>query len=71
MWVHDADGTKLDARVREGHWLSFDTKLHAHHVYFSATRNVTTERNMYFSMAAQLEGEEIMIPGTEREQHAV
>ncbi len=70
MWVHDANGTKLDTRAHKGHWLGFDTESHAHHVYFSAMRNVTTERNVYFSTAAQLEGEEIMIPGTERKQHA-
>ncbi len=29
MWVHDTDGTKLDAHACEGHWLGFDTKLHA------------------------------------------
>src|SRR6266702_401111 len=70
VWVHDANGTKLDARACEGHWLGFNTKSHAHRVYFSATRNVTTEHNMYFSMAAQLKGEEIIILGTERKQHA-
>jgi len=70
VWVHDADGTKLDAHARKGRWLGFDTESHAHCVYFSATHNVTTEPNVYFSMAVQLEGEEIMIPGTEREQRA-
>ncbi len=70
MWVHDANGTKLDAHMCKGHWLGFDTESHAHCVYFSATHNVTTECNVYFSMAAQLKGEEIMILGTECKQHA-
>ncbi len=43
VWVHDADGSKLDAHAQEGCWLGFDTELHAHRVYFSATCNVTAE----------------------------
>ena len=70
MWVHVADGTKLDARAWEGRWLGFDTESHAHRLYFPATRNVTTERNVYFGTAPQLEGEDIVIPSTEREQCA-
>ena len=61
VWVHDADGTKLDARACEGHWLGFDTELHVHQVYFSTTCNVATEKNVYFSMAQQLEGEKITV----------
>ena len=30
VWVHDADGTKLDTHAREGRWLGFDTESHAH-----------------------------------------
>ena len=70
VWVHDANGTKLDARAHEGRWLGFDTESHAHRVYFAATRNVTTERNIYFSTAQQLEGERMTVLGTEREQRA-
>ena len=70
VWVHDANGTKLDARTREGRWLGFDTESHAHRVYFAATRNVATERNVYFSMAQQLKGEKMTMLGTEREQRA-
>src|SRR6266702_2850332 len=68
VWVHDADGTKLDARAREGRWLGFDTESHVHRIYFPAKRNVTAERNVYFGTAPQLEGEHIIIPSTEREQ---
>ena len=71
VWVHNTDGTKLDARAHEGRGLSFDTESHVHHVYFAATCNVTTEWNVYFSTAQQLEGERMTMLGTEREQRAM
>ena len=70
MWVHNTNGTKLDARAHKGRWLGFDSESHAHRVYFAATHNVTTERNVYFSTAQQLEGERMTVLGTEREQRA-
>ncbi len=71
VWVHDADSSKLDVHVQEGRWLGFNTESHAHQVYFLATRNIMAKENIYFSTALQLKGEEIFIPGTEREQRAV
>ena len=46
--VHDGDGSKLDARAREGCWLGFDAESHGHRVYFPTSRSVATERNVYF-----------------------
>ena len=69
--VHDGDGSKLDARAREGCWLGFDAESHGHRVYFPTSRSVATERNVYFGTAPQLEGESLQIPSTEREQRAV
>ena len=68
VWVHNINGTKLDTCTHKGHWLGFDTELHVHHVYFTATHNITTERNVYFSTAQQLKGERITVLGTEHEQ---
>ena len=44
-WVHDVSGSKLDAQVREGHWLGFDpdSTSDAHHVYFADRRVVAVE----------------------------
>jgi hypothetical protein len=33
VWVHDDTGSKLDARAREGWWLSFDLNSRAHRIY--------------------------------------
>ncbi len=68
VWVHDDTKYKLDPRAREGRWVGFDTESRAHQVYFPSTRNVTVERNIYFGVAPRLEGEQIIIPGTEHEQ---
>ena len=65
--VHDGTGGKLDARAKEGRWLGFDAESHAHRVYFPTSRSVATERNVYFGAPPQLEGEKLIIPGTERE----
>ena len=70
VWVHVGDGSKLSARAREGRWLGFDTESHAHRVYFPSSRNVATERNIFFGAAPALEGEELIIPSTERDQPA-
>ena len=68
VWVHVGDGDKLAARAREGRWLGFDTESRAHRIYFPSSRSVAVERNVYFGAAPQLEGEQLAIPGTEREQ---
>ena len=33
VWVHSADGSKLDVRAREARWLGFDLDMHAHCIY--------------------------------------
>jgi transposase InsO family protein len=70
VWVHVGDGDKFAARAREGRWLGFDTESRAHRIYFPSSHSVATERNVYFGMAPQLEGEQLAIPGTESEQRA-
>ena len=49
-WVHDASGSKLDARACEAHWVGFDpdSTSDAHRVYFADHRVVAVERNMTF-----------------------
>lgn len=62
VWVHDADGSKLDACAREGHWLGFDVESHGHRIYWPATKTVNVEWNVYFAVAARLEGEHLDVP---------
>jgi hypothetical protein len=61
-WVHDDSGTKLDARTREGHWLSFDVNAQAHRIYWPSMGTMSVERNVYFTTASLLEGEESRLP---------
>ena len=68
VWVHAADGNKLDARAREGRWLGFDAESHAHRIYLPSSRTVAVERNVYFGGVSELEGEGLVIPSTEPEQ---
>ena len=68
--VHDADGSKLDVRAREGRWLGFDVDARAHRIFWPGPGNVTVERNVYFGTSAQLEGEETGIPTLSGEQPA-
>jgi hypothetical protein len=70
VWVHVGNGDKFAARVHKGRWLGFDTESRAHRIYFPSSHSVATEHNVYFSMAPQLEGEQLAIPGTESEQCA-
>lgn len=62
VWVHDASGSKLDARAREGCWLGFDTESRGHRIYWPTTKAVSVERNVYFATAARLEGEQLDVP---------
>nr|GAT43935.1 polyprotein [Mycena chlorophos] len=49
VWVHDADGTKLDARGREARWVGFDEVSSGHRVYFEGRRMVRVERSVKFA----------------------
>jgi Reverse transcriptase (RNA-dependent DNA polymerase) len=69
-WVHDDNGTKLDARAREGRWLGFDVDARAHRIYWPSTGTVGVERNVYFATASPLEGEESRLPVGNSEQIA-
>jgi transposase InsO family protein len=62
VWVHNADGSKLDPRAREGRWLGFDVESRAHRIYWPTNRSVSVERNVYFAPAARLEGEQMDVP---------
>ena len=62
IWVHDPDGSKLDPRAREGRWIGFDVESRGHRVYWSSSRSVGVERNVYFAAAERLEGEKLDVP---------
>jgi hypothetical protein len=65
VWVHDPDGSKLDPRACEGHWIGFDIESRGHRVYWVANRSVSVEHNVYFAAAERLEGEQLDIPSPE------
>jgi hypothetical protein len=58
VWVHDNTGSKLDAHVCEGRWLSFDVDSWAHRIYWPQSTTVNVKHNVYFMSAGPLEGEE-------------
>ena len=62
VWVHNSDGSKLDVRARESHWLGFHVNA------CGLPRTVTVERNIYFATSALSEGEGTLIPALRGEQ---
>jgi hypothetical protein len=62
VWVHDADGSELDPRAREGRWIGFDIESRGHRVYWPVNRTVSVKRNVYFGVAERLEGEQMDVP---------
>jgi hypothetical protein len=49
VWVHSPDGSKLDVRAVEGHWVGFDhNSMHAHRVYWLGQQCVTVECDLKF-----------------------
>ena len=72
VWVHSADGSKLDVHARQAKWIGLDVDTRAHRVYWPGTSKVGVERNVYFGSSAPLKGEndEIIIPNVVSEQSA-
>ena len=70
VWVHDDNGSKLDARAREGRWLGFDIDARAHRVFWPNSGTVSVERNVYFASAGPLEGEDSLFQIVSSEQTA-
>jgi len=70
VWVHDDSGSKLDVHARKGRWLGFDVDAQAHRVFWPKAGTVSVERNVYFTSAAPLEGEQLHIPVIDSEQTA-
>ena len=70
VWVHSADGLKLDVRAQQAKWIGFDVDTRAHRVYWPGAGKVGVERNVYFRLSAPLEGEndELIIPHVVSEQ---
>jgi len=68
--VHNAIGSKLEARARNARWLGPDADTKVHRVYWPGMGNVTVERNIYFGTSAQLKGEEENLPASDSEQAA-
>jgi len=61
-WVHNDTGSKLSICTCEGQWIGFDLDLWAHRIYWPKSDSVCVKRNVYFTSAAQLEGEEFWVP---------
>jgi transposase InsO family protein len=60
VWVHNANGSKLDGRAMIGKWVGFDESSSGHRIYWSERRSVSVERNVKFSEetpSPPLEGE--------------
>ena len=67
VWVHHADGSKLDICARTVRWLRLDVNTKAHHIFWPSAGNVTVKKNIYFGTSALLEGEQnIPIAGSEQ-----
>ena len=67
VWVHHADGSKLDVCMQTAHWLRLDVDTKAHCIFWPSAGNVTVERNVYFRMSALLKGEQnIPIAGSKQ-----
>jgi hypothetical protein len=49
VWVHDASGTKLDGRGREGRWIGFEEESNVHRIYFEDNRTARIERSVKFT----------------------
>jgi hypothetical protein len=70
IWVHNAVGSKLDARACQGCWIGLDIDTWAHCVYWPGNGIVTVEQNIYFGLLAQLEGERMQVPSENGESTA-
>ena len=46
VWVHDPDGSKLDGRAQEGHWVGFDEVSSGHRIYIQGKRTIAVERSV-------------------------
>jgi hypothetical protein len=47
--VHDMSGSKLDGRLKIGHWVGFDEESNAHRIYWAEKCSVTVERSVKFN----------------------
>jgi hypothetical protein len=50
MWVYAGKSSKLSKHTMLTHWIGYDKgSPHTHWIYWSETRSVTTERNVWFT----------------------
>ena len=54
VWVHDANGSKLDGRSTIGCWVSFDEESSGHRIYWPERRSVSIERSVKFDDEAEI-----------------
>ena len=47
VWIHNAKGSKLDRRAKEGRWIGYE-ESRGHHIYWEAKKSVTIERSITF-----------------------
>jgi hypothetical protein len=59
VWVHDANGSKLDGRSNIGCWVGFDETSSGHRIYWPDKRSVSVERSVKFDNYA-----EILVPNS-------
>ncbi|KIK81022.1 hypothetical protein PAXRUDRAFT_157079, partial [Paxillus rubicundulus Ve08.2h10] len=43
VWVHDASGSKLDMRAKDGRWVGFDAESGGHRIYFEDQQTIGVE----------------------------
>jgi transposase InsO family protein len=54
VWVHDANGSKLDGRSTIGRWVGFDEESSGHRIYWPERRSVSIERSVKFENEAEI-----------------
>ena len=49
VWVHNATGSKLDGRAKEGCWIEYDVdSTHTHCIYWAGSNRVSVKCNVKF-----------------------
>jgi hypothetical protein len=49
VWVHTADGTKLDGQSKVGKWMGFDGESNGHRIFWPDKHSISVERNVKFA----------------------
>jgi hypothetical protein len=71
VWVHNAEGSKLNAHTYKARWLGPNVDAKAHCIFWPSSGNVTVKQNVYFGTSAPLKGEEENLLVTSSKQTAI